>query len=432
MRQVGDIGPRALASAVVVAAEQHSVIGIGTLRELGGLVVGHSACRSTGPGHTPSPPPWDTSATCPNSSEPPTAPGAAQPNPTRHQPATTPNPDHTRPKTRQPAQTHQPSSHPAPTADPTNPSVDSGLHVAIDDYSRVAYVEAHDNETAATLVGFWRRAQDWFWSNDMAVDEVLTDNGPNFVSGAFAELLAERAIVHRRTRPYRPQTNGKAERFNRTLTDEFLYNYKFRSETERRIRLKRWIHDYNCHRHHTAIGGPPASRANNLTRTDTSIRQGGPYGDHETDESRRDEAGLLGQRRIDVSFQLGKFSPQVSKLGTQLGEICAETVFKDLEVVIGGEMIPSVRENAFGQRLDGLRGFAVYTKLVVDPGPTATIPTELRPPMATMPTELTPPNVTRPIALIPPIVTIPIEFKPPSVTIPIAFSQLSAATPMAL
>ena len=112
------------------------------------------------------------------------------------------------------------------------------LHVAIDDYSRVAYVEAHDNETAATLVGFWRRAQHWYWSNDMAVDEVLTDNGPNFVSDAFAELLAERRILHRRTRPYRPQTNGKAERFNRTLADEFLYNYKFRSENERRIRLK--------------------------------------------------------------------------------------------------------------------------------------------------------------------------------------------------
>ena len=138
-----------------------------------------------------------------------------------------------------------------------------------DDYSRVAYVEAHDNETAATLVGFWRRAQDWYWSNDMAVDEVLTDNGPNFVSDAFAELLAERRILHRRTRPYRPQTNGKAERFNRTLADEFLYNYKFRSENERRIRLKRWTHNYNCHRHHTAVGGPPASRAHNLTRTDT-------------------------------------------------------------------------------------------------------------------------------------------------------------------
>ena len=125
------------------------------------------------------------------------------------------------------------------------------LHVAIDDYSRVAYVEAHDNETAATLVGFWRRAQDWFWSNDMAVDEVMTDNGPNFVSDAFAELLAERRIVHRRTRPYRPQTNGKADR---TLADEFLYNYKFRSENERRIRLKRWIHESRY------AGDPPGGR----------------------------------------------------------------------------------------------------------------------------------------------------------------------------
>ena len=112
-------------------------------------------------------------------------------------------------------------------------------HVAIDDHSRVACVEAHDDETAKTLVGFWRRAQQWFWSNGMPVDEVLTDNGANFRSGAFAEVLAERGIVHRRTRPYRPQTNGKAERFNRTLTEEFLYNFKFRSETERRNRPNR-------------------------------------------------------------------------------------------------------------------------------------------------------------------------------------------------
>ena len=143
------------------------------------------------------------------------------------------------------------------------------LHVAVDDYSRVAYVEALDNETAATLVQFWARAQDWFWANDMPVDAVMTDNGANFCSGLFAEQLAQRRITHLRTRPYRPQTNGKAERFNRTLSDEFLYNRRFRSETDRRIRLKRWIHDYNCHRHHTAVGGPPASRANNLTRTDS-------------------------------------------------------------------------------------------------------------------------------------------------------------------
>ena len=91
----------------------------------------------------------------------------------------------------------------------------------------------------------------------MAVDEVLTDNGANFRSGAFAELLAERGIVHRRARPCRPQTNGKAERFNRALTEEFLYAKRSRSESERRIRLKRWVHDDKCHRHHAA-GERPA------------------------------------------------------------------------------------------------------------------------------------------------------------------------------
>ena len=148
------------------------------------------------------------------------------------------------------------------------------LHVAIDDYSRVAYVEAHDNETAATLVGFWRRAQDWFgpttWPSTRSSPTMGPTSSPTRSRRTqAAALLAERRILHRRTRPYRPQTNGKAERFNRTLADEFLYNYKFRSENERRIRLKRWIHNYNCHRHHTAVGGPLASRAHNLTRTDT-------------------------------------------------------------------------------------------------------------------------------------------------------------------
>ena len=68
--------------------------------------------------------------------------------------------------------------------------------------------------------------------------------------------------------PTGPRLTAKPSVFNRALANEFLYARRFRSENERRIRLKRWIHDYNCHRHHTAIGGPPASRANNLTRTD--------------------------------------------------------------------------------------------------------------------------------------------------------------------
>jgi transposase InsO family protein len=73
----------------------------------------------------------------------------------------------------------------------------------------------------------------------MTVDEVLTDNGSNFRSRVFADLLGEQAIKHRRTQPYRPQTNGKVERFNRTMVEEFLYAYKFRSENQRRQRLDR-------------------------------------------------------------------------------------------------------------------------------------------------------------------------------------------------
>ena len=139
------------------------------------------------------------------------------------------------------------------------------LHAAVDDRSRVAYVEALDDERAVTLVGFWRRAQDWFWARGTVVDEVISDNGPNFRSGLFDEVLAERAIKHRFTKAYRPQTNGKVERFNRTMADEFLYAHVFRSENERRRRLDHWVHTYNCHRNHTVIGAPPATRVHNLT-----------------------------------------------------------------------------------------------------------------------------------------------------------------------
>ena len=122
------------------------------------------------------------------------------------------------------------------------------LRCAVDDHSRVAYVEAHDNEQAETLTEFWQRAQDWFWARGMAVDDLMSDNGSNFQSRVFAELLAEQAIKHRRTQPYRPQANGKVERFNRTMADEFLYSFTFRSENQRHGRLDRWVHDYN----HTA------------------------------------------------------------------------------------------------------------------------------------------------------------------------------------
>lgn len=140
----------------------------------------------------------------------------------------------------------------------------SCLHVAVDDHSRLACVEALDDETADTLCGFFERARVWFRSVGVAVDEVFSDNGANFRSKKFADLLASRAIAHTFTKPYRPQRNGKAERFNRTIADEFPYNCKFRSEPDRRRRLQGRAHHYNLHRHHTAIDGTPAPRVHNL------------------------------------------------------------------------------------------------------------------------------------------------------------------------
>ena len=86
------------------------------------------------------------------------------------------------------------------------------LHAAVDDCSRAAYVEALDDETAVTAAGFWRRAQDGFWADDMPVDAAMTDNGTDFCSGVLAELPARCRVAHLRTRAYRPQANGKAQR----------------------------------------------------------------------------------------------------------------------------------------------------------------------------------------------------------------------------
>ena len=94
---------------------------------------------------------------------------------------------------------------------------------------------------------------------------MLTDNGSCYRSRVFADLLATQDVRHRSTRPYRPQTNGKVERFNRTLLTEWAYARPYLSETQRATALPKWLHIYNHHRHHTAIGGlPPSSRVPNL------------------------------------------------------------------------------------------------------------------------------------------------------------------------
>ncbi|WP_409472875.1 IS481 family transposase [Streptomyces sp. HC307] len=142
----------------------------------------------------------------------------------------------------------------------------SYLHTAVDDHSRLAYSEIHSDEKKETATGFWTRAHAFFAQAGITVERVLTDNGSCYRSRDWRDLLAAAGLAHKRTRPYRPQTNGKVERFNRTLLDEWAYARPYRSEQERRDAFPRWLHTYNHHRGHTALKGqPPASRVPNLT-----------------------------------------------------------------------------------------------------------------------------------------------------------------------
>lgn len=106
------------------------------------------------------------------------------------------------------------------------------IHNADDDYSRLAYSEILSDEKKETVAGFWARANTWFASKGITVQRVLTDNGNGYRSHAFAHAVGA-DIKHKRTRPYRPQTNGKVERFNRTLLDEWAYARPYTSEAER-------------------------------------------------------------------------------------------------------------------------------------------------------------------------------------------------------
>ena len=138
------------------------------------------------------------------------------------------------------------------------------LHHAVDDYSRVAYSEILDDERQETAAGFWKRANAFFTGLGVTVTAVMTDNGACYRSHAFAKALGE-DITHKRTRPYRPQTNGKVERFNRTLAAEWAYAKTYANENDRAAAYKAWLHHYNHHRPHTGIGGnTPSTRVHNL------------------------------------------------------------------------------------------------------------------------------------------------------------------------
>lgn len=139
------------------------------------------------------------------------------------------------------------------------------VHTVIDDHTRLAYAEIRDNETADTAVEVLRHAVAWFAARGITVEKVLSDNAKIYHSHTWNDACTRLGITPKHTRPYRPQTNGKIERFHRTLTDGWAYARYYPSETERRQALPAWLHHYNHHRHHTAIGGPPITRLNNLS-----------------------------------------------------------------------------------------------------------------------------------------------------------------------
>jgi transposase InsO family protein len=144
------------------------------------------------------------------------------------------------------------------------------VHVAVDDHSRLAYVEvittAEGGENAIACAGFLRRAAAFYAGYDISIERVMTDNAMAYTrSHLFAQTLTELGAVHRPIKPRCPWTNGKAERLNRTLALEWAYAAVYDSSLERTAALPAWLHSYNHHRPHTALGGhPPAHRVNNL------------------------------------------------------------------------------------------------------------------------------------------------------------------------
>jgi transposase InsO family protein len=139
------------------------------------------------------------------------------------------------------------------------------VHVAVDDYSRLAYAEVLPDEKATTAIGFLRRAVAFYQRHGITIEQLLTDNGSAYVSALHAIACRTLGIKHLRTRPYRPQTNGKAERFIRTLIEGWAYGSIYRSSNERTARLDGWLWHYNHRRRHSALGHqPPVTRTNLL------------------------------------------------------------------------------------------------------------------------------------------------------------------------
>lgn len=146
------------------------------------------------------------------------------------------------------------------------------VHVCVDDHSRVAYAEVIDGQDNTQVIPFLERALKWYAARGVRVRRLLTDNGSAYISNAFRAACDRFNLRHVRTRPYRPQTNGKVERLIQTLLREWAYRFAFSSSFQRSCLLPQYLHFYNIHRAHTALGyNPPISRlsGNNLLRLDS-------------------------------------------------------------------------------------------------------------------------------------------------------------------
>jgi transposase InsO family protein len=141
------------------------------------------------------------------------------------------------------------------------------VHSIIDDCSRLAYSEIHDDETAVTVTAFTERALDFFLEHGIVAERLMTDNAFAYIyNRSLRELLDRRAIGHIRTRPYTPRTNGKVERYQQTLQREWAYALQYASSAARRASLPHWLRHYNERRTHSALGNrPPLARVREVT-----------------------------------------------------------------------------------------------------------------------------------------------------------------------
>jgi transposase InsO family protein len=140
------------------------------------------------------------------------------------------------------------------------------VHTLVDDCSRLAYSEIHDDERAGTVTAFTRRGLDWFLARGIVTERLLSDNAWVYVkNNGLAQLLGERGIAHWRTKPYSPQTNGKVERLQQTMDREWARGLSYRSSADRRAALGHWLDHYNESRRHSALGNrPPMTRVRDV------------------------------------------------------------------------------------------------------------------------------------------------------------------------